>query len=163
MMASRFTIGWRATDHRSFSSTALPTAARLGTKWATSMHLKPKLPPFLIDSRGHGQSDKPHDPSAYTPSRFASDIVAVLDDLGTKSAGYWGYSHGRKDSVCLGAARTRSKFASFVIGGASATSASAYPTEPGKEDPLITALRGGPDAIIEIFGEWVTPQFANAF
>ena len=31
---------------------------------------------ILIDSRGHGQSDKPHDPSAYTPSRFASDIVS---------------------------------------------------------------------------------------
>ena len=112
---------------------------------------------ILIDSRGHGQSDKPHDPSAYTPSRFASDIVAVLDDLGTRSAGYWGYSQGGKIAFAL-ARHAFDRVASFVIGGASATSASAYPTEPGKEDPLMTALRTGPDAIIEIFGEWVTDE-----
>jgi hypothetical protein len=34
--------------------------------------------------------------------------------------------------------------------------ASAYPTDPGKEAPLITALRAEPDAIIKIFGEWAT-------
>ena len=42
--------------------------------------LKTKYNLVLIDSRGHGQSDKPHDPASYTPAKFASDIVAVLDD-----------------------------------------------------------------------------------
>ena len=32
----------------------------------------------LIDFRGHGQSDKPHDPPSFTPEKFASDTVAVL-------------------------------------------------------------------------------------
>ena len=112
---------------------------------------------ILIDSRGHGQSDKPVVPSAYTPAKFASDIIAVLDDLGTKKVGYWGYSQGGKLAFAL-ARHASDRVACFVVGGASAASASAYPTEPGKEDPLITALRAGPNAIIKIFGEWVTDQ-----
>lgn len=46
----------------------------------------------------------------------------------------------------------------FVIGGASASSSSAYPTEPGNEDPLIAALREGPGGIVELYGEWVTDE-----
>jgi pimeloyl-ACP methyl ester carboxylesterase len=49
---------------------------------------------ILIDSRGHGQSDKPHDLEAYTPDKFASDVTAVLDDVGLKSTAFWGYSQG---------------------------------------------------------------------
>ena len=56
--------------------------------------LKPNYSVVLIDVRGHGQSDKPHDPPFYAPEKFASDIVAVLDDLGMKTATYWGYSMG---------------------------------------------------------------------
>ena len=112
---------------------------------------------ILIDSRGHGQSDKPHDPSVYTPAGFASDIVAVLDDLGTSTAGYWGYSQGGWISFAL-ARHALERITCFVVGGASASAASAYPAEPGKEDPLIAALRSGPDAVINIFGEWVTPD-----
>ena len=37
---------------------------------------------ILIDARGHGQSDKPHDPAAYGRRRQAADVIAVLDDLG---------------------------------------------------------------------------------
>ncbi len=111
----------------------------------------------LIDSRGHGQSEKPHDPASYTPAKFASDIVAVLDDAGIKTANYWGYSQGGWMAFCL-ARHALDRAACFVVGGASASTASAFPTEPGKEDPLLAALRGGPDAIIKIWGEWVTPQ-----
>ena len=49
------------------------------------------------------------------------------------------------------------RVACFVIGGRSASAASAYPAEPGKEHPLVAALRGGPDEIIKLWGEWVTP------
>ena len=49
------------------------------------------------------------------------------------------------------------RVACFVIGGASASTASAYPAEPGKEDPMMTAFRGGPDEIIKLWGEGVTP------
>src|SRR5215467_2730373 len=49
---------------------------------------------ILIDARGHGGSDKPHDPTAYDLSLQAGDVVAVLDDLHLATANFWGYSGG---------------------------------------------------------------------
>ena len=49
---------------------------------------------ILIDSRGHGASDKPHNPEAYALPLLAADVVAVLDDLGISKAHYLGYSLG---------------------------------------------------------------------
>jgi pimeloyl-ACP methyl ester carboxylesterase len=43
--------------------------------------LRPDYRLILIDARGHGASDKPHDPDAYALQRRAGDIVAVLDHL----------------------------------------------------------------------------------
>jgi pimeloyl-ACP methyl ester carboxylesterase len=49
----------------------------------------------LIDARGHGRSDKPHDPEAAAGlERRPADVVAVLDDLGIDRAHYFGYSLG---------------------------------------------------------------------
>jgi pimeloyl-ACP methyl ester carboxylesterase len=50
--------------------------------------LKPKYRLVLIDARVHGRSDKPHDPLSYAAEKVAFDIVAVLDDLGMKTAAY---------------------------------------------------------------------------
>ena len=120
--------------------------------------LKAKYRLVLIDTRGHGQSDKPHDPPSYATEKCASDVVAVLDDLGMKTATYWGYSMGGRIGYAL-ARHALDRVACFVVGGAAASGASAYPTEPGKEPPMITALRAGPEAVIKnIWGEeWVTP------
>ena len=143
-------------DHRSSSDTALPIAATFWYERGYVAALKPKYRLVLIDARGHGQSDKPHDPPSYTPEKFASDIVAVLDDLGMKTATYWGYSMGGRMGFAL-ARHALDRVACFVIGGATASGASAYSTEPGKEDPMITALRAGPNEIIKLWGEEVTP------
>lgn len=119
--------------------------------------LKPKYRLVLIDARGHGQSDKPHDPQSYTFETAASDIVAVLDDLGMKTAAYWGYSLGGRYGFAL-AKHALARVACFVVGGATAGNERAYPSEPGNEDPLMTAFRDGPDAVIKIWGtEWMTP------
>jgi len=48
----------------------------------------------LIDARGHGSSDKSHNPEAYRMPLMVSDVVAVLDDLSIEKAHYWGYSMG---------------------------------------------------------------------
>src|ERR1700752_4618190 len=47
---------------------------------------------ILIDSRGHGQSDKPHDPAAYDLALRVADVVSVLDQLGHQKADFLGYS-----------------------------------------------------------------------
>jgi pimeloyl-ACP methyl ester carboxylesterase len=49
---------------------------------------------IMIDARGHGASDKPHEPEAYDLSLRAADIVSVLDHLGLDRVNYLGYSMG---------------------------------------------------------------------
>jgi len=49
---------------------------------------------ILMDARGHGQSDKPHDPELYTMDLRTDDVRAVLDAVGVERAHYWGYSMG---------------------------------------------------------------------
>ena len=118
--------------------------------------LKPKYRLVLIDARGHGQSDKPHDPQSHTHKKIVSDIVAVLDDLGLKTAAYWGYSMGGGSGFAL-ARHALDRVTCFVIGGASGGAATPHPAKPGSEDPMMTALRGGPEEFIKLWGEWVTP------
>ena len=103
--------------------------------------LRPKYRLVLIDARGHGQSDKPHDPQSHTHKKIVSDIVAVLDDLGMKTAAYWGYSRGGRYGFAL-ARHALDRVACFVIGGAPAGTELSHPAEPGNEDPMMTALRG---------------------
>jgi pimeloyl-ACP methyl ester carboxylesterase len=57
---------------------------------------------ILIDARGHGHSDKPHDQFAYGRLRQASDVVAVLDDLGIARTRFWGHSMGGDVALTLG-------------------------------------------------------------
>lgn len=56
--------------------------------------LKNEYQLILFDPRGHGRSDKPHDPSRYTEARKVSDIVGVLDQLDIATSHYLGYSSG---------------------------------------------------------------------
>jgi pimeloyl-ACP methyl ester carboxylesterase len=71
---------------------------------------------ILLDSRGHGQSDKPHDPRAYDLALRASDVVAVLDELGVRKADYFGYSLG--GWIGFGLARhSLERFSSFIFVG----------------------------------------------
>ena len=49
---------------------------------------------IMVDARGHGDSDKPHDGAAYTLPLYVGDIAAVMDALEIPTAHYWGYSMG---------------------------------------------------------------------
>ncbi len=72
---------------------------------------------IMLDARGHGASDKPHDPSAYGFERGVADAVAVLDDLGIDRAHYYGYSYGGLMGWALGT-HAPERFRSLAIGGA---------------------------------------------
>lgn len=56
----------------------------------------------LIDARGHGKSDKPHQQEAYGRRRQAAEVVPVLDDLGIDAAHFWGHSMGGNVALTLG-------------------------------------------------------------
>jgi len=49
---------------------------------------------LAIDCRGHGESDKPHDPLFYHHDRMAEDVATVMDAAGVARAPYIGYSMG---------------------------------------------------------------------
>jgi len=49
-----------------------------------------------LDCRGHGQSDKPHEKSAYAAPVMAADVRNLLDHLGVERADYLGFSMGAR-------------------------------------------------------------------
>ena len=71
---------------------------------------------ILIDMRGQGKSDKPHDPAAYAAATQASDIVVVLDELGIDKANFFGYSLGARLGWAV-AKYAPERFQSFIFGG----------------------------------------------
>jgi pimeloyl-ACP methyl ester carboxylesterase len=56
---------------------------------------------IMIDNRGHGQSDRPHDPELYYPTQMAEDALALLDHLGIERAAVMGYSMGARIAAFL--------------------------------------------------------------
>jgi len=49
---------------------------------------------IAMDCRGHGESDKPHDPAFYDYALMAGDALSVLEMLGIGEADVMGYSMG---------------------------------------------------------------------
>ncbi len=72
---------------------------------------------IAIDARGHGRSDKPHDPSCYTARDMASDVVAVLDDVDAIRADFLGYSMGGRIGFAS-VAFYPDRFNTLIAGGA---------------------------------------------
>jgi pimeloyl-ACP methyl ester carboxylesterase len=71
-----------------------------------------------VDARGHGQSDKPHDPDRYGEGRMAQDLGEVFDALGLEELDLVGYSMGA--IISLVAATTERRIRRMVIGGVGA-------------------------------------------
>ena len=67
----------------------------VGTRWQEALTTA-GFRVFGLDCRGHGHSDKPHDPAAYAIGMMAGDIVRFLDRVDLPSAGYLGYSMGAR-------------------------------------------------------------------
>jgi pimeloyl-ACP methyl ester carboxylesterase len=70
----------------------------------------------LADHRGHGRSDKPHDPAAYAMALRVADAVAILDRLGIERAHFVGRSWGGRLCFGIGEHAPR-RVRSLVIGG----------------------------------------------
>lgn len=68
------------------------------------------------DTRGHGQSGKPHDPAAYAPKRRLADLTELLDHLGVERADIIGYSMGARLALGL-AIQTPQRVDHLVVGG----------------------------------------------
>ena len=74
---------------------------------------------ILIDARGHGKSDKPHDPMLYDLKLRVNDVISVMDALSIDKAHYMGYSMGGRIGFGL-IMYELDRFDSIIIGGMSA-------------------------------------------
>ena len=54
---------------------------------------------IMPDLRAHGQSDAPHDPSAYPPDVLVKDVLALVETLGLTDYDLCGFSLGSRTAV----------------------------------------------------------------
>jgi pimeloyl-ACP methyl ester carboxylesterase len=74
-----------------------------GSPLAQALHELPEeFRLVYVDHRGHGRSDKPHDPQAYAMRLRVADAVAVLDELGLARAHFVGISWGGRLAFGVG-------------------------------------------------------------
>jgi pimeloyl-ACP methyl ester carboxylesterase len=111
---------------------------------------------ILMDARGHGASDKLHDPEDYRMVLRVADVIAVLDDLEIKKAHFLGYSMG--GFVGFGLAKyAPERLNSLIIGGAEP-----YQEDLQEPDPFIEVLSQGMEAYVaameQVFGARATPE-----
>lgn len=101
---------------------------------------------ILLDPRGQGKSDKPHDPAAYTLGERARDVLAVLDDLDIPKAHFWGYSLGGWLGFKL-AAHHSERLLSVIIGGANPY----WELDPEEPGGMVEWLRGGMEHFMDSY------------
>lgn len=91
-----------------------------------------------LDCRGHGHSEKPHDPAAYDRTEMAADVVRLLDHLGLEKADLVGYSMGGR--IALEAALDHPRrVGRVVLGGVGRWVSREGPRHP---EPTARRLRG---------------------
>lgn len=119
-----------------------------GADWADTGYvdaLKQAHQLLIVDGRGHGASDKPHDRAAYTPQLQASDVVAVLDEAGIERADFLGYSMGGHIGFAL-AKYAPNRIASFTLGGYGP-----YGFPADTATAMYEGMRSGIEAFIALF------------
>lgn len=71
---------------------------------------------IALDNRGHGQSGKLYEASAYHTTEMAEDVIALLDHLGVARADFMGYSMGAR--ICAFVAlKHPDRVRKLVLGG----------------------------------------------
>ena len=108
---------------------------------------------ILPDLRGHGESDKPHDPAAYPPDALAMDGHALIEQLGLTDYDLGGYSLGARTlsrMLATGAAPRRVIYSGMGLEGLTTTN-----RRGGHFRNILTNLgkheRGSPEWLAEGF------------
>ncbi|HTJ46285.1 MAG TPA: alpha/beta hydrolase [Kofleriaceae bacterium] len=73
---------------------------------------------ITVDMYGHGDSDQPHDLTAYSMTQFGLDVIALLDHLGLPQAVVGGTSLGANvalEAAVLGPERVRALFLEMPV------------------------------------------------
>ncbi len=96
-----------------FSSNRNENWRRLG--WYGAFERK-RIRMVAADTRGHGESAKPHEPSAYGRAALVGDVLALADHLGIERFHLMGYSMGSRIALAVALAKPE-RIATLTIGG----------------------------------------------
>lgn len=98
-----------------------------------------------LDCRGHGESDKPREPSAYTRAKMVGDVMALVDTMGSERADLVGFSMGARIALACALAHPK-RFPLVTLGGVGIKLFE--PRPPGH--PMAEAMEAAdPDAIAD--------------
>src|SRR5476651_2237151 len=87
----------------------------VNTGWVSTL-MRAERRVIALDNRGHGQSTKPYNPSAYHSATMAEDVRALFDHLKIERADVMGYSMGARISAYL-TVNHPARVRSLVLGG----------------------------------------------
>jgi pimeloyl-ACP methyl ester carboxylesterase len=101
------------------------------------------------DARGHGHSEKPHDPARYGEDQMARDLAVLLDLLGQPQVDVVGYSMGAIVSLIL--ASSDARVHRLVVGGigSGVIECGGVDRRAISNEAIIAALRSDDPASIE--------------
>jgi pimeloyl-ACP methyl ester carboxylesterase len=129
-----------------FATSRAENWKRLG--WLTAFQRK-GYRTIAFDHRGHGESDKPHDPDAYGQETLLRDIVGLMDHLDLEWANLMGYSMGARLSLRM-ALDHPTRVGNVVLGGVGGRMLSADPpAKPGAMTMAEALTTDDPDSITD--------------
>jgi pimeloyl-ACP methyl ester carboxylesterase len=102
---------------------------------------------IALDLRGHGESDKPHDPAAYTREEMAGDVLALFDHLDLGRVDLMGYSMGSHLSLAVAMAHPE-RVSNLILGGVGARMLGDDPAPAGGAMTMSQAMRAADPAAI---------------
>jgi pimeloyl-ACP methyl ester carboxylesterase len=91
---------------------------------------------IALDHRGHGESDKPHDPEDYRVEKMGQDVINMMDYLGIEKADIFGYSMGSFISSWV-LINHQDRLNSVILGG---TGGNLKPNDPAQAQAIYDAL-----------------------
>jgi pimeloyl-ACP methyl ester carboxylesterase len=92
------------------------------------------------DLRGHGDSDKPHDPAAYGQDVLVGDIVRLMDHLALERVDLLGYSMGARLSLQT-ALQHPDRVGNLIVGGIGGRMLKAPEDQPKPTMTMAEAMR----------------------
>jgi len=127
----------------------------------TARDLGPGFRTVRVDLVGHGRSDAPADPAAYTMEACAAQVARVIDTVCGGSAHLLGYSMGGRVALALAAAHPERVRSAVLIGARPGLADPAERAARRRADEALadTILRDGLEAFVD---RWMaSPLFAT--
>jgi pimeloyl-ACP methyl ester carboxylesterase len=114
------------------------------------------------DARGHGRSEKPHDPASYGEQRMARDLAALLDLIGAAQVDLVGYSMGAIVALLLSSEDDRVRRLAVGGVGAGVIECGGVDRRAVSNDSIIHALGAQDAATLEDSGAAAFRALADA-